>query len=85
MLDPHRGAALERVLAGRICGAGNDRHPGSAAARRGQQAEIEFGHRGKELTGADEGHETDHGRQSLAANCPATLGRLARQRPTLPR
>ena len=71
MGDPHRRPAREHVLA---VGVRRGRQDGDARSRstgRGEQLEVELGHRGEEFTGADERHGSGHGGESsLGAPTP---------------
>ena len=64
MGDAHRRPADEDLLAVGIRGRRQDRDARPGAAGRGQQAGVELGHRGEELTGADERHGSGHGGES---------------------
>jgi hypothetical protein len=50
MLDSHRGPAPEDLFAVGPGGRGEERDPGPAAARRGEQARVDFLHHGQEFT-----------------------------------
>ena len=69
MGDAHRRPALETSSPSGIRGGRQDRDARPRATGRRPAAGVEIGHRGKELTGADERHGSGHGGESIR-RCP---------------
>ena len=72
VLDAHRRPALEDVLAVGVRGGRQDGHPRPRPTGRREQVGVDLGHDGQELTGADQGHGSGHGRESICDTAKVT-------------